>query len=80
MVGKWESFGWQVRVVDGHDIPALIGAMSEQWKGKPLLLMANTVKGKGVSFMERNKDWHHNVLTKDLYELAMKEQGGLHAD
>ena len=80
MVGKWESFGWQVRGVDGHDIPALIGAMSEQWKGKPLLLMANTVKGKGVSFMERNKDWHHNVLTKDLYELAMKEQGGLHAD
>lgn len=79
MTSKWESFGWIVRSVDGHDIAALIQAITNPWEGKPLLVLAKTVKGKGVSFMERNKDWHHNVLTKDLFELAIHEQGGIHA-
>lgn len=74
ITSKWESFGWMVRSVDGHDIEALLHALTKPWEAKPLLILANTVKGKGVSFMENNKDWHHNVLTDDLYEIAMKEQ------
>ncbi len=79
IVSKWEAFGWLVRSADGHDIGALNQALTETWEDRPLLVLAKTVKGKGVSFMERNKDWHHNVLTKDLYEMAIQEQRGTHA-
>jgi len=72
---KWKAFGWIVRTVDGHDVEALRQAMTESWERKPLLILANTVKGKGVSFMERNKEWHHNVLTNELYGIAIQEQG-----
>ncbi len=71
---KWEAFGWLVRSVDGHDIEALLSAFSAQEEAKPLLIIAKTVKGKGVSFMEHNKEWHHNLLTPELYQIAMAEQ------
>lgn len=79
ITSKWESFGWIVRSVDGHDIKALQHALTEPWQAKPLLILAKTVKGKGVSFMENNKDWHHNILTNDLYGIAMQEQRGEYA-
>ena len=67
MAEKWESFGWQARSVDGHDIGALLGAF-ENLGSKPTVIVANTVKGKGVSYMENNPAWHHNRLTQAQFD------------
>lgn len=74
---KWASFGWHVIVVDGHDIVALQAAFAEAaaTKGKPTIFIANTVKGKGVSFMEDNPKYHGVAPTKEEVELALKEIG-----
>jgi transketolase len=73
---KWSSFGWEAVELDGHDVRALHESLT-QYKGeKPLVIIANTVKGKGISFMEANIDWHHGQLTKSLYERAMNELEG----
>ncbi|MFN9893224.1 MAG: transketolase, partial [Acidobacteriota bacterium] len=74
---KWASFGWHVIEVDGHDIVALQAAFAEAaaTKGKPTILIANTVKGKGVSFMEDNPKYHGVAPTKEEVELALKEIG-----
>ncbi len=72
---KWRSFGWAVRTVDGHDVEELLtvlgGAPLEP--GRPTCLIAATVKGKGVSFMERNLEWHSRRLTPDLLDQALRE-------
>ncbi|MBU9711227.1 transketolase [Evansella tamaricis] len=72
---KWRSFGWEVVEVDGNDIEQLVTVLSDNPKvsGKPLLIVANTVKGKGISFSENQVGWHHRVPTKEEYELAIKE-------
>lgn len=72
---KFESFGWAVREVDGNDIDALLAVFSQLpfEKGKPSVIIAHTVKGKGVSFMENNLKWHHAVPSKEQYEQAMQE-------
>lgn len=72
---KFEAFGWQVESVDGHDPAALLAVLgaSPQGRGKPLCVIANTIKGKGVSFMENQVSWHHGVPNKDQYEQAMTE-------
>jgi len=74
---KWEAFGWEVRQCDGHDIDALIKNMKETpWKeGNPQLMIANTVKGKGVSFMENQQKWHHGVPNEEQYRTALQELG-----
>lgn len=69
---KFRAFGFDVRVVDGHDVEALAKAMSEPSE-KPVCVIADTIKGKGVSFMEGVKTWHHNVLTQEQYDQAVKE-------
>ena len=72
---KFESFGWAVRHVDGHDFKALketFDAMPFQ-KGKPNVVIAHTIKGKGVSYMEDQVKWHHGVPAKDQYAAAMEE-------
>jgi transketolase len=69
---KCEAFGWDCVEVDGHDVEALVGALNAK-KEKPLMVIANTVKGKGVSFMENNNDWHYKNLSKEKYEEAMVE-------
>lgn len=58
---KWRAFGWEVRGVDGHDYAALTAALTAPHAARPLLVIANTVKGKGVSFMENVGKWHHGV-------------------
>ena len=75
LVDKWLAFGWHVIDVDGHDIPALQAAFAEAaaTKGKPTALVARTVKGKGVSFMENNPKFHGMAPTKDEAALALKE-------
>jgi transketolase len=78
---KWAAFGWHVIPIDGNDMNALVSAFeaAPSVQGKPTLIMANTVKGKGVSFAENSAKWHHHVpsdedLGKALAELAAQEE------
>lgn len=75
---KFEAFGWSVRHVDGHDLTALQGAFDALpfTKGKPSLVIAHTVKGKGVRFMENQLKWHHGVPNQDQYKQALDELAG----
>ena len=72
---KWRAFGWRVLEIDGHDMAQVLGAVSKAQKtrGRPTMVIAHTVKGKGVSFMENNPDFHGRVPNKEEYEQAMKE-------
>lgn len=72
MDDRWKSFGWDVDVIDGHSIEEIETALNK-YHNKPLAIIANTVKGKGISFMESNVIWHNNRLTDLQYEQAMKE-------
>lgn len=77
MPEKLESFGWDVRKIDGHDIGQILEAFTTPNKtGKPLAIVANTIKGKGFSFSENNNVWHHAVLSKKQYDLAIEELRG----
>ena len=72
---KWKAFGWHVIEINGHDIKAIVDALNEaeKIKGKPTMIIAHTVKGKGVSFMENKVEYHGVAPTRDEYERAMKE-------
>ncbi|MEU3143274.1 MULTISPECIES: transketolase [unclassified Streptomyces] len=70
---KWAAFGWEVRVTDGHDHTALLEAVRPSVTGKPVAVVANTVKGKGVSFMEDRVEWHHKVPTSEQMRAAVAE-------
>ena len=70
---KWAAFGWDVRTIDGHNIPAITDALTRPSHGKPVAVIANTVKGKGISFMEDTVKWHHRVPTDDEYTTALTE-------
>jgi transketolase len=72
---KWKAFGWAVREVDGNDVDALKDAFAALpfEKEKPSVIIAHTVKGKGVSFMENQLKWHHGVPTAAQYEQAQEE-------
>ena len=69
---KWKSFGWNAVTVNGHDVNALVNALSAR-PGRPLAIVAETVKGKGVSFMEHAAQWHNGVVTQRIFEQAMAE-------
>ncbi len=75
LVNKWESFGWHVIQVDGHNIEEVLEAFGEakQMKGKPTVIIAHTVKGKGVSFMEHVVDFHGRAPTQEETKIALKE-------
>ena len=75
--GKWRAFGWHVLDIDGHDIPTLQVAFAEvaATKGKPTCIIANTIKGKGVSFMENNPKYHGVAPTQDELVKALQEIG-----
>ncbi|HEX9047236.1 MAG TPA: transketolase [Verrucomicrobiae bacterium] len=71
---KWRAFGWGVKVVNGHDYAALTAALSQPAEtGKPTFIIANTVKGKGVSFMENVAKWHHGVPTEAELKQALAD-------
>lgn len=72
---KFRAFGWNILEADGNDVGKLRAAFKAipENLGKPTLIIANTVKGKGVSFMENEKKWHHGVPTNEQYELAIME-------
>jgi transketolase len=74
---KWRSFGWNVLDIDGHDLGALQEAFAtvKATKGKPTCIIANTIKGKGVSFMENNPKYHGVAPTNEELEKALQEIG-----
>jgi len=74
---KYRAFGWHVIVVDGHSVPALLAAFEEaaRTKGKPTVIIAKTVKGKGVSFIENQAGWHGRAPKKDELDKALSELG-----
>ena len=69
---KWSAFGWDAVDVDGHDVAKLLEVFSTRGD-KPLAIIAHTVKGKGISFMENAPAWHHSVLTQRQFDEAMAE-------
>ena len=75
---KFRAFGWHVVEVDGHDFESLAKGFEEarNTKGQPTMIIAHTIKGKGVSFMENNYKWHGSAPNQEQYEAAMKEMGG----
>jgi transketolase len=72
---KYESFGWAVREVDGHDLAELTTTFdAAPWeKGKPNMVIAHTIKGRGLSFMENDASWHHKTPSQDEYRQALEE-------
>lgn len=79
LAAKWTSFGWAVKEVDGHDFTELLPAFKKTpfVKGRPSVVIAHTVKGKGVSFMENLLDWHYKYPQGEELQRAFKELGGL---
>ena len=72
---KWKAFGWETVCVDGHSIPALLNVLKDLplRKGKPSVVIAQTISGKGVSFMEGMVDWHYWPLDEKKYQHALKD-------
>jgi transketolase len=73
LADKWRSFGWEVRESDGHDHLQLLTALGPSTSGRPVCVIAHTIKGKGVSFMEDRVEWHHKVPTDDQVTAALEE-------
>ena len=73
---KLEAFDWQVTEIDGHNIASLLEAFTSDCQGKPYAIIANTIKGKGVSFMENVREWHHSTLSQAQYDSAVAEVSG----
>lgn len=70
---KWMAFGWEAIEVDGHDHGALYDVFTRPGRGKPIAVIANTIKGKGVSFIEDRVEWHHKVPSPEQIKLALEE-------
>lgn len=79
MKEKWEAFGWNVIEVDGHDVCKICESIdiAKKTKGKPTVLIADTIKGKGVSFMEGRFEWHAGGTTEEQYNQGLAELKGL---
>lgn len=77
LVDKWRAFGWSACEVDGHDMGELVRRMRDvpDGSGKPVAIVAHTVKGKGVSFMEDDNNWHYRIPTADEVRSAKMELG-----
>lgn len=75
--GKWEAFGWSGYNVDGHDIDALVNLLKNvpDGSGKPVAIVAHTLKGKGISFMEDDNNWHYRIPTAEEVKMALTELG-----
>jgi transketolase len=77
LADKWRAFGWNVTEVDGHDMAALLNVLQQHPadNGKPTAIIAHTVKGKGVSFMEDDNNWHYRIPTADEVVKSRQELG-----
>lgn len=78
---KWRAFGWEVLSANGHNMADVCNklAIAAMFLGKPVVIVAHTVKGKGVSYMEQNNDWHQKRPTESEYDQAMRELGEVKA-
>lgn len=75
---KWKSFGWNVIQIDGHNFKQILNSLKkakQENRSKPLVIIANTIKGKGISFMENDHYWHHGVPKGEQIEIARKDLG-----
>lgn len=72
---KWRAFGWNVEVIDGHNVEGIYQALTKRVKNTPTLIMANTIKGKGVSFMEGIPIWHYRMPNEEELVILMNELG-----
>lgn len=72
---KWAAFGWNTIEINGHNMEEILTALdaAEQYKGKPTVIIAHTVKGKGISFAENQVGFHNKALTQEQYDQAMAE-------
>ena len=72
---KWKAFGWEVFTINGHDVAQILAALDKarQATGRPAVIVAETVKGKGFSFAENNAAFHHGMLTPEQYHQALSE-------
>jgi transketolase len=75
LADKWRAFGWAVEEIDGHDHDQLSTQLSRKCEGLPRVYIAHTVKGKGISFMEDDNNWHYRVPTRDEINMAREELG-----
>ncbi len=77
LVDKWRAFGWDAVEMDGHDVVALAERLRgvPSPTGKPTAIVAHTVKGKGVSFMEDDNNWHYTTCTEEVLDASFKELG-----
>ena len=77
LADKWRAFGWMVREIDGHDMAAIVDALDALpfATDAPSLLIAHTIKGKGVSFAEDTYLWHNNAVTDEILASALAELG-----
>lgn len=77
LVNRWRAFGWHVMEMDGHNIPEILDTLekAKAVAGTPVAIVAHTIKGKGVSFMEGDYTWHSKVPNDDEFAQAMKELG-----
>ncbi|MDQ1701617.1 MAG: transketolase [Frankiaceae bacterium] len=73
LADKWRAFGWRVEEVDGHDHGQLVDALTAAREGRPTCLVAHTIKGKGVSFMEGRVEWHHKVPSQEQVDAGLAE-------
>jgi transketolase len=72
LASKWESFGFEVRVIDGHDMDSIVAAV-QTLSERPVVIIGNSIKGHGLSFMENNPAWHHSILSDEDLSLAKQE-------
>lgn len=72
---KWHAFGWEVLTINGHNMNEIVSALevAKNSVGRPTVIIAHTVKGKGVSFMEHNNEWHAKTLNEEQYKIAIKD-------
>ena len=75
MKEKFAVFGWNATEIDGHNYYEIFEALLKENSKKPHVIIANTVKGKGISFMENNNSWHDRKINKEEYLLARREAG-----
>ena len=76
LADRWRSFGWHVRETDGHDVAQVLDALEEARRVEgPVAIIAHTVKGKGVSFMENDPGFHGKAPSKEQAEMALRELG-----
>ena len=75
LADKWRAFGWEVREIDGHDYNALYEAFTAERDNRPRCVIAKTIKGRGVSFMEDGVEWHHKIPSAEQFERAYAELG-----